>query len=196
LKKLKKLNDDLFLVLIGAIFITVLIFVQLWFLQKDSSSYIKDYKGKFVNSAGEKLKAEITIWKDDPDSKWLEISNKDGRNVFYKVSYNKPKEALPQDIRFIDIDMSRDSYIVWIYQKDGSEMIKHQILPRMYFYLDSEITDLNEHDIYCINDIEKSNAFDSLPDADIHKAKWENYFSRLKQEYEESTDTSSKEDNV
>jgi hypothetical protein len=64
------------------------------------------------------------------------------------------------------------------------------------FYLDSDIIDLDMLDIYCINDIEESNVLDKLPDADIHKAKWENYFSRLKQEYEESTDTSSKEDSV
>ncbi|WP_155267799.1 hypothetical protein [Ruminococcus albus] len=92
--------------------------------------------------------------------------------------------------------MSKNSYIAWIYQKDGSEMIIYPNVPYVLFYLDSEITDLNALDMCAINEIEQSNALDSLPDADIHKAKWENYFSRLKQEYEESTDTSSKEDSV
>jgi hypothetical protein len=193
----KPISDlALYVILIAAIAITVPILVQIRLLHSNSS-YITDYKGKFVNSAGEKFEVEIIRDRDDPDSKWLTISKDKFRNVsLFDLKYTKPKEALPQDIRFIDIDAERNLYMFWVYQKDGSEIIKYSYPSRYYYHLDSEISDLDKFDIHCINDIEENNALDSLPDADIHKAKWENYFSRLKQEYEESTDTSSKEDNV
>ena len=182
--------------LVSVIIIIILVIAQLWIRYGDYP-YITDYRGKFVNSAGEKFKAEIIESRKKPYFNYLEIRKDESRDItLFDLNYKKPKEALPQDVRFIDIDTEINSYIVWIYQKDGSEIIKHSYLPRMLFYLDSDIIDLDMLDIYCINDIEESNVLDKLPDADIHKAKWENYFSRLKQEYEESNNTSSKEDSV
>ncbi|SEL08267.1 hypothetical protein SAMN05216469_11147 [Ruminococcus albus] len=194
MKKCLPLNKESSVILVSVIVITILEIAILWIRYSDSP-YITDYKGEFVNSAGDKYKVEIIKSRDDPDHSHLDIRKDEFRYVsLYHLNYNKPKEALPQDIRFID--MSKNSYIAWIYQKDGSEMIIYPNVPYVLFYLDSEITDLNALDMCAINEIEQSNALDSLPDADIHKAKWENYFSRLKQEYEESTDTSSKEDSV
>lgn len=159
-----------------------------------------DYQGEFVNSAGDKFAAKTSRDHSLNSKSQLFLTDENGRSVSYSVKYTEPEQALPKDIYIIDID--EDSYITWVYDSDGGEMIdyeengnKEKSRVHERFYLDSGRSNVTEYEINVINVIEQSKALDELPDAYIHKAKWESYFSRLKQAYENSN-TSSKEDNV
>lgn len=188
----------LILIAVLVIFCPIIVILAVWSYTPQATV---DYQGEFVNSAGEKFAAKISRDHSLNSKSQLFLTDENGRSVSYSVKYTEPEQALPKDIYIIDI--GEDSYITWVYDSDSGEMIdyeengnKEKSRVHERFYLDSERSNVTEYEINVINVIEQSKALDGLPDADIHKAKWENYFSRLKQEYEESTDTSSKEDNV
>ena len=177
----------------------IIVFVLIFLL---SPSYKIDYKGEFVNSSGETYSAEIrTDSKSLVPKSFLKLSDDEGRSVDYRVElyYDYgPEVALPDDMRIVAIDA--DSYMAWVYDKDDGEFISYHTMGddifEKSFYLDSEIRYVDEYEIKAINAIENNSALNELPNDNGRRNKWENYFSRLKQEYEESNNTSSKEDNV
>ena len=188
----KRLFIILFLIpfLIPILFIIVFVLIFLF-----SPSYTIDYKGEFVNSSGETYNAEIrTDSKSLVPKSFLKLSDDEGRSVDYRVDlyYDyEPEVALPDDMRIVAID--EDSYLAWVYDKDDGEFISYHTMGddifERSFYLDFETSYVDEYDIKAINTIEKSSALNELPDDNSRRNKWENYFSRMKQEYQNSSKT-------
>lgn len=200
MKKGKTLKT-VFLVLLILAFIIFLTFIVLVIALILPHEDIVDYKGEYVNSSGDIFNIEIRTDAAcfNPKSQ-LFLTDKNDRTVSYGVDFIEPEQALPSDVYFIDID--DDSFMTWVYDSNGDEIIFYDkkgsdvnnwVSER--FYLDSEIRYVSDYEIYAINEIEQSKALDGLPDADVRKSKWDYYFTKMKCIYENSN-TSSKEDSV
>lgn len=185
--------------LVIAVLIILLPLIVLWGVWSYSPDTV-DYSGTITNSAGESFNAEIKTTGDLHGKSFITLTDANGRSVDYRVRFSEPEDALPKDIRTVDID--EDTYIIWVCEDDDNEMICYRRQtdePRdteCKFYLDSDNAYVSEDHITAIGVIEKSKALDSLPDDEARSAKWEKYFSKLINEYNNSSKTVSKEDSV
>lgn len=171
------------------IILIIFIFLAGWLYSPDKT----DYKGEFKNSSGEVIYAEIKTTGDMLGKSSVILRDEQGRTVEYRVQSAEPEKSLPEDMLTFDID--DDSYIIWVCEKDGGELIYYSEnnSNRCRFWCGSEINYVSDEDISAINAIEQSGVLDKLPDNKMHKSKWAAFFKELKQKYVESE---TKEDSV
>lgn len=178
-----------------AALIMILPFIVIWGVWSYSPDKV-DYSGEFKNSAGEIVRAEIKTTGDLHGKSFITLTDEKGRSAEYRVRFTEPEDALPKDMKTIDID--EDSYMIWVCEKDGGEIIFYNKQGRSEcsFFLDSKENFVSEYEIDAVNAIEQSKALDGLPNAATSRTKWNSYFSKLKEEYQNSSKTLSKEDSV